>query len=115
MQKMLSVLLVDDDVAVLQFLRMMVNWEDHHLQLCGTCTNAYDALEICRESMPDLIVTDIGMPGMDGMALIEAVKEISQRPRFVILSCHDDFRYAKQAVQLGVEDYILKETRNRKL
>ncbi|NOV01672.1 response regulator [Paenibacillus sp. LMG 31457] len=105
-----SVLLVDDDVAVLQFLRMMIAWEDHQLQLAGTCTNAQDALQICRTSMPDLIVTDIGMPGMDGIEFIQAVKAISPRPRFVILSCHDDFRYAQKAVQIGVEDYILKET-----
>ncbi|TVY09470.1 response regulator [Paenibacillus cremeus] len=104
------VLLIDDDVAVVQFLGKMICWEEHGLQLSGTCTNAYDALEHCRESMPDLIVTDIGMPGMDGIELIKAVKELSPRPRFVILSCHDEFRYAQQAVQMGVEDYILKET-----
>lgn len=106
----LSVLLVDDDVAVLQFLRMMIDWEGLGLTLAGTCTNAADALELCRAAMPDLIMTDIGMPGMDGIELIKLVKERSVRPRFVILSCHDDFRYAQQAVQMGVEDYILKET-----
>lgn len=105
-----SVLLVDDDVAVLEFLQVMIPWETCNFQLSGTCTNAYDALQKCREAMPDLIVTDIGMPGMDGIELIQAVKDISQHPRFVILSCHDEFRYAQQAVQLGVQDYILKET-----
>ncbi|WP_187274259.1 AraC family transcriptional regulator [Paenibacillus sp. N3.4] len=107
---MYRVLLVDDDVAVLQFLRMAIPWEAHQLELSGTFTNALDAMEQCRETMPDLIVTDIGMPGMNGLAFIKAIREISQRPRFVILSCHDEFRYAQQAVQMGVEDYILKET-----
>jgi two-component system response regulator YesN len=104
-----SVLLVDDDVAVLEFLRLMIPWDDCDFRLSGTCTNAYDALQRCREAMPDLIITDIGMPGMDGIELIKTVKDMSQRPRFVILSCHDEFRYAQQAVQMGVQDYILKE------
>jgi two-component system, response regulator YesN len=107
---MQSVLLVDDDIAVLEFLQIMVPWNACNFRLAGTCTNAYDALQQCREEMPDLILTDIGMLGMDGIELIKAIKGISQRPRFVILSCHDEFRYAQQAVQIGVEDYVLKET-----
>jgi two-component system response regulator YesN len=107
---MYNVLLVDDDVAVLEFMQMMIPWESCGFQLSGTYTNAYESLQHCREAMPDLIVTDIGMPGMDGMELIKAVKDMSQHPRFVILSCHDEFRYAQQAVQMGIQDYILKET-----
>jgi two-component system response regulator YesN len=60
--------------------------------------------------MPDLVVTDIGMPGMNGLELIRILNESSGHPRFLILSCHDDFNFAQQAVQLGVQDYILKET-----
>ncbi|GGG79167.1 helix-turn-helix domain-containing protein [Paenibacillus radicis (ex Gao et al. 2016)] len=105
-----TVALVDDDVAVLEFLEKMIPWNDYGFRVAHTSTNALEALDACAALMPDLIITDIGMPVMDGVAFIRAVKELSQQPRFVILSCHDDFRYAQQAVQLGVQDYILKET-----
>ncbi|MFF2480031.1 helix-turn-helix domain-containing protein [Paenibacillus sp. NPDC058071] len=106
-----TVLLVDDDVAVLEFLEKMLPWDEYGFRVAGVCTNGLEALDVCRmEGPPDLIVTDIGMPAMDGVTLIKEVKAISDRPRFVILSCHDDFRYAQKAVQLGVQDYMLKET-----
>lgn len=107
---MYKVLIVDDDVAVLTFLNKMIPWEKYGFQLIGACTNAYDALKSSREIVPDLVITDIGMPDMDGIEFIKTLKEFSEHPRFIILSCHDDFKFAKQAVQLGVQDYILKET-----
>ncbi|MEK8130564.1 response regulator [Paenibacillus filicis] len=107
---MYKALIVDDDVAVLTFLSKMIRWEDYGYQLIGACTNALDALELSKDHMPDLIITDIGMPGMDGIEFIKTVKQTDEHPRFVILSCHDDFKFAQQAVQLGVQEYILKET-----
>ncbi|GAA3403506.1 response regulator [Paenibacillus hodogayensis] len=107
---MYKALIVDDDVAVLAFLTKMISWEQYGYRLIGACSNAHDALEMSKEQMPDLIITDIGMPGMDGIEFIKALQQIDEHPRFVILSCHDDFKFAQQAVQLGVQDYILKET-----
>ncbi|WP_158602265.1 helix-turn-helix domain-containing protein [Cohnella endophytica] len=103
-------ILVDDDVAVLEFLKQLVPWGEMGFELAGAFTNAYDALGHCKEAVPDLIVTDIGMPGMDGLAFIRELQAKATKSRFVILSCHDEFLYAQQAVQLGVQDYVLKET-----
>jgi len=105
-----KVMVVDDDIAVLTFLSKMIPWEQNGFQLIGACSNAHDALEMCRSSMPDLIVTDIGMPEMNGIEFIKVIKKTNDHPRFLILSCHDEFHFAQQAVQLGVQDYILKET-----
>jgi len=109
---MYKAIIVDDDVAVLSFLSTMIAWEDYGFKLVGSYTNALNALEGCKEYVPDLVVTDIGMPGMDGIQFIQKLKETSSNPQFLILSCHDDFKYAQQAVQLRVHDYILKETLN---
>ncbi|OPA80971.1 hypothetical protein BVG16_01080 [Paenibacillus selenitireducens] len=108
---MYKVLVVDDDVAVLNFLCTMIPWNTFGYTMPHRSTNAEEALEHCHKELPDLIVTDIGMPGMNGIELIKSIKKINQhQPRFVILSCHDEFSYAKQAVQIGVQDYILKES-----
>lgn len=107
---MYTVFVVDDDVAVLEFLSKMIPWEKYGFHLVGAYTNAHDALEMSKELTPDLVVTDIGMPGMDGIEFIKVLKDCNSHPRFLILSCHDEFKFAQQAVQLGVQDYILKET-----
>ncbi|RXZ84793.1 response regulator [Paenibacillaceae bacterium] len=107
---MFKAMVVDDDVAVLQFFQAMIPWKDYGFQLTVACTNAQEALLACEQSMPDLVITDIGMPGMSGLDLIREMKRQSGHPRFLILSCHDEFKYAQQAVQLGVQDYFLKET-----
>ncbi|REK74183.1 response regulator transcription factor [Paenibacillus paeoniae] len=107
---MYRVLIVDDDVAVLTFLQTMVPWGQYGFSVQGAYTNARDALAACTIMLPDLVITDIGMPDIDGLAFIRMLKETSGHPRFLILSCHDEFKYAKQAVQLGVQDYVLKET-----
>lgn len=107
---MYSVIIVDDDVAVLSFLSTMIPWKDLGFEVTGTYTSALDALEMSKQFIPNLVITDIGMPEMDGIEFIRTLKESSEEPRFLILSCHDDFKFAQRAVQLGVQDYILKES-----
>ncbi|MCC3377384.1 helix-turn-helix domain-containing protein [Cohnella sp. REN36] len=107
---MYKAILVDDDVAVLEFLRRLVPWESLGFELAGTHADALDAFEACQGTYPDLIITDIGMPGLDGLSFIRRLQSEGAKSRFAILSCHDEFHYAQQAVQLGVQDYILKET-----
>lgn len=107
---MLKAMLVDDDVAVLEFLKKLVPWERLGFEVTGTYADALDAFRACRGGYPDLIVTDIGMPELDGLSFIRQLQAEGAKSRFVILSCHDEFQYAQQAVQLGVQEYILKET-----
>lgn len=111
---MYKAIIVDDDIAVLSFLKTMIPWSEYNFELIGSYTNAHDALEHSKTLMPDLVITDIGMPIMDGMQFIHELKTLSDQPQFLILSCHDDFKYAQQAMQLRVHDYILKETLNIK-
>ncbi|TBL76583.1 response regulator transcription factor [Paenibacillus thalictri] len=107
---MWKVLLVDDSYPVLEFLSQVVPWESLGMQVAGQHLNGLTALEHCKLDMPHLLITDIGMPEMNGLDLIKAVKEINPRMKVIILSCHDEFPYAQQAVKLSVNDYVLKET-----
>ncbi|MFC0329849.1 helix-turn-helix domain-containing protein [Paenibacillus sepulcri] len=110
---MYSVMLVDDDFPVLEFLSGMIPWQELELKLHSACKNGAAALEKARAQPPDIVVTDIGMPQMDGIQLIAELKQLKPDIRVVILSCMDDFSYAQKAVRLQVDDYVLKETMNQ--
>ncbi|MFB9274810.1 response regulator transcription factor [Cohnella cellulosilytica] len=102
-------LLVDDEPLVLEGLTFMIDWEGHGFRVCGEACDGEEALERIQTLNPDLVVTDIRMPVMDGLQLIEhCTKELNAPCRFVILSGHDDFAFARQALACGVLDYWLK-------
>jgi len=108
---MYKAMLVDDDVAVLDFLKRLIPWERLGFELAGEYADGLEAAEAClADGYPDVVVTDIGMPGLDGIGFIKQLQSGGAKTRYVILSCHDEFHYAQQAVQLGVQDYVLKET-----
>lgn len=105
----LKVMLVDDEPWVLEGLRTMVNWEKFGFAVCGEALNGPEALRRIPELKPDLVLTDIHMPVIDGLELIEKVNEAMEHPpRFVILSGYDDFRYARAALRQRVDQYLLK-------
>lgn len=107
---MYTVMLVDDDVPVLEFLQRLVPWESLGLRVSGSFENGRDALDAALRETPDIVITDIGMPQMDGIELIREFKRRGLDCKTVIISCHHEFEYARQAVKLEVVDYLLKES-----
>ncbi|WP_284638414.1 response regulator transcription factor [Paenibacillus silviterrae] len=107
---MYKVMLVDDDYPVLELLSEVIPWEQLGLELVGQYENGAVALEAAQTQLPDIIVTDIGMPRMNGIELIRAIKELQPATHVVILTCHSEFHYAQQAMKLNVQDYLLKDT-----
>ncbi|MDF2963256.1 MAG: two component transcriptional regulator, AraC family [Paenibacillus sp.] len=107
---MYKVMLVDDDYPVLELLSETIPWNRLGLELIGMYENGAVALEAAQTLMPDVVVTDIGMPRMNGLELIRALKELQPNIRFAVLSCHSEFHYAQQAMKLNVQDYLLKDT-----
>ncbi|MFX3636197.1 MAG: helix-turn-helix domain-containing protein [Candidatus Pristimantibacillus sp.] len=107
---MYKVMLVDDDYPVLELIAYAIDWQKHGLQLLGMHENGANAFEAALEEMPDILITDIGMPKMDGLELIRLLKERKPELRAAILSCHSEFQYAQQALKLQVRDYLLKDT-----
>ncbi|BBH22541.1 hypothetical protein Back11_38860 [Paenibacillus baekrokdamisoli] len=105
---MYRVLLVDDEPLVLEGLRLMVDWKSHGFAICGEACDGEDAFELIKQLNPDLVVTDVCMPIIDGLQLIEKCAATRQCALFVILSGHDDFSYAHKALQYSVRNYWLK-------
>jgi len=106
-----SVLLVDDEPWAIEGLKMFVDWEGLGFRVCGECENGAEALSAARRSKPDVIVTDIRMPEMDGLELIGRLREergAGAEAEIVVLSAYGEFAMAKRAMQLGVRHYLLK-------
>ncbi len=103
-----SVLLVDDEEDAAQIIRQKMDWESMGFFVAGYAHNGVEALELAEEKHPDVILTDIKMPYMDGLALSRRVKELYPDTRIVIFSGFDEFEYAREAIELEVEQYLLK-------
>jgi len=106
---MYKVMLADDDYPVLELLSTAIDWERLGLSLTGMHENGRSAWEHAQAEMPDILITDIGMPEMDGLTLVSRMKEKKPALRIAILSCHDEFQYARQAMRLNVQEYFLKD------
>ncbi len=105
---MFKVFLVDDEIVVREGIRNNVQWEAHDLLLCGEAPDSEIALSMIQEVKPDILVTDIRMPFMDGLELCRRVTSTMPWIHIVILSGYDDFSDAKEAITLGVKEYLLK-------
>jgi two-component system response regulator YesN len=106
----IETIIVDDDVEVLEGLRTFIRWEGMGFRIVGTAADGASALALVRRHRPGLLIADITMPSMDGFELIRECKRCVPELRSVILTCHEEFGYAQEAIHLGVMDYLLKIT-----
>ncbi|MEG1606257.1 MAG: response regulator, partial [Clostridia bacterium] len=105
---MIKVLVVDDEPASAEYLSSIIARRMPQLQVVGVAENGAEALHIQRQTQADIVVTDIYMPRLDGLALAGALREAWPDTRCVIVSGYQDFDYARSAIHHGVSDYLLK-------
>lgn len=105
---MIKVFLVDDEIVIREGIRNSFPWEEYGYTLVGEAPDGEIALPMIRDANPDILITDIRMPFMDGMELCREVKRQMPWVGIIILSGFDDFAYAREAISLGVQEYMLK-------
>ncbi|MDQ0169363.1 response regulator transcription factor [Paenibacillus tundrae] len=105
---MYKLMIVDDELLMRVGIRSMLNWEEFGFHVVGEAGNGKEALELALEVSPDLIITDIKMPVMDGLKLIQEASCVLKTCKYVILSNFDEFHYVKEALKLGAADYLIK-------
>ena len=103
-----KILLVDDEMDVLRAMKKKIDWEAMGFCLAGTAENGQEALEMAEQLHIDVVMTDIKMPYMDGLTLCRKLKENYRNIKVVIYSGFDDFEFAREAVHLEAEEYLLK-------
>ena len=102
------VLLADDEEEIRVGISRKIDWAGLGFQLVGEAENGQEALELAEQLRPDVVLTDIKMPFMDGLALSRIVREELPGIKIIIISGYDDFEYAREAISIGVDQYILK-------
>lgn len=112
---MIKVIVADDEVKVCQLICNLVNWAAFDMEIIGVAHNGVEALEMVERLRPDLLVTDIRMPGYDGLEMIERAKQVRDDLECVIISGYRHFDYAQSAIKFGVSDYLLKPIKKEEL
>lgn len=106
---MYKLLIVDDEPLVQVGVKSMINWDKFDIDVIGMASNGEQAIKIIDNSFPDIIITDVKMPIMGGIELIQYCREnYSKQPVFIILTSYEDFKIAKTAIKYNVNDYLVK-------
>ena len=113
---MLKVILVDDEPYILQGLQVIIDWEDCGFEIAAVCHNGKEALNFLKENTVDLVITDIKMPEMTGLELLERIRtENISDAYFAILSGYNDFSFAQKAIRYSCMEYMLKPVAKEQL
>lgn len=108
----ISTLIVDDDKILLEDLIHTINWEEQGFQIVATASNGVQALKLYHQFHPQLIITDIVMPVMDGIELLKEIRKQDRSAYVLMLSSYDDFNYAKESINYHANNYVLKDEIN---
>lgn len=111
----MKVILADDDKNVITCLRKLIDWEALGMEIVGEASNGENAYKIIKQLKPDIVITDIKMPSIDGLELCKLLYKEMFDVKTIILSGYEDFEFAQKAIRYGVVEYILKPLDNKKI
>ena len=111
--KKITVMIVDDERLAQEDLLSLVDWNVLGFEVVATAFNGRQALSKFAQFSPQIVFTDMRMPFMDGVELIEKLRELDKQTEIVVLSAYEDFAYAKTAIRFGISDYVIKSEINK--
>ncbi len=112
---MLKILIVDDEEVVRQGIRLGVDWDGLGCTVVGEAANGEEGLAAARQYAPELIITDVRMPRMDGIEMMQRLREEGCAAHVIVLTAYNEFDYARSALRFGAADYLLKPFRDQEL
>ncbi|MFD0681315.1 MULTISPECIES: response regulator [unclassified Paenibacillus] len=115
MNSKMTLCVIDDIKTIVDGIAKHIPWESYGIRIVGTATNGEDGLKLILEQRPNLIITDVRMPIMDGLNMLEQLDSGRGQTKVILLSGYSDFEYARQAVRLGVFEYLTKPFRPNEL
>lgn len=105
----MNIIIIDDELLVRTGVQGLIDWESHGYQLVGEARTGIEAMDLIRRVAPVIVISDIMMPGLTGLELLERVREEELGAEFIFLTSHRDFQYAKRALELEALEYLLKQ------
>lgn len=108
MKNLFKIVIIDDEMILRNGLKYLCNWEEYGFTIVGEASNGVEGLQMIKELSPDIVITDIVMPEMDGIDLTAQIKKLYPNIHIIVLSSYDNFAYAKSSFKLGIADYLLK-------
>ena len=112
---MYKLLISDDENRICKLIKNLIDWDSLGIEITGMANDGMTAYHMAQETKPDIIITDIKMPDVDGLELIKMIRELGLEVDFIIISGYRQFDYAQQAIRYGVEDYIVKPINEKEL
>lgn len=110
-ERMYRVVLIDDEGIILEGLRRVIKWSDHRCEVAGTASDGREGSEVIRRVKPHILITDIRMPGDDGLTMIAGLRSEFPNMQITVLTGYREFGYAQQAIHLGVTRFLLKPSK----
>lgn len=105
---MIKMIIVEDEKVIRETIAKSIKWDEIGVELIGTCKNGIEAYDMILDESPDIVMTDIRMPGLSGLELIQEISKMNLTISFIVLSGYDEFEYARTAMKYGVKQYLLK-------
>ncbi|QTQ11814.1 response regulator [Treponema parvum] len=115
MKTALRMIIVDDERIIRETIRSLINWKALDVEIVGTCKDGIEAYNAILDEYPDIVLTDIKMPGFSGLELIENIKKIDSDIEFIILTGYEEFAFAKTAMRFGIRHYLLKPCNEKQI
>ena len=112
---MYRIIIIDDEPQIRKGLCSIIDWAEYGVEIVGEAANGIEALELIKEHHPDIVLTDIAMPVLDGLQLIEKMNQLPNIPKVIILSGFDTFEYVRKSLRLGANNYLLKPVDSEEL
>ena len=104
----MRILIVEDEIRISEGIEKLLHKIDSEYEIAGIAADGLEGLQMCRQLNPDLIITDVQMPEMDGLKMLEAVYAEGFAAKAIVISAYSEFEYARGAMKLGVTEYLLK-------
>lgn len=112
---MLKLIIADDERVIRETISSFIDWEEIGIKLVGLCSDGIEAYNMIMDETPDIVMTDIRMPGLTGLDLVREIAQTNPQIQFLILSGYEDFEYAREAMKYGIRHYLLKPCNEDKI
>lgn len=112
---MWKLVIADDERVIRETIYHLIDWASLDIEVIGLCKDGIEAYNVILDESPDIVMTDIRMPGLTGLELVREIAQTDQQMQFIILSGYEEFEYAREAMKYGVRHYLLKPCNEKKL